>query len=475
MRFFIILLSFWAIALHAQESAWDASPDAALIRERSYQEAGLPTPERARLEALLLIRQVQGASTAALARARAAGADEAQARGEVEAFLEEELLKVDSALVDDLRAAATSLFDRRTPRPSALLLERMAAQSLSRQEVLEVVNEGIRPKNNPTSGVSGGTGLSTSARGIRRYRSRAQLLQALVSGDESERWTATTSITQRSTRMVGHQESFSAQVAVEFLGSRIAAGPAFTFSRKIATSVDIRAEGGSPPTDERGYFDLIARDGSNRPVVRNGVPQSRFVFFTCEAEITIESERLVNGGFKVFGAGAEGEVKSLWANNVTLTSRRVLVPDTVDGRQVTFNDLSLLCHQDFMGARTTNGRTVRDNLRASARNLISSLVYQDSALECVEDRHCDRWYQGVLGIHRYRTAGRCVRARGNVSLLTCQLRGQVGANCAVVQNGQHLSSGYFEYPCDRGLRCVVTRTGRRSFWNPEPWVGECRR
>jgi hypothetical protein len=142
---------------------------------------------------------------------------------------------------------------------------------------------------------------------------------------------------------------------------------------------------------------------------------------------------------------------------------------------VNLETLSRICHNDFMQARTQNGRSVRENMNTTAHNLARGLTFVDRASECVVDTNCNQWFRGVVSIHKHRTGPRCVRAVGNNAMFSCQLRGQVGANCPVVRDGRRVSSGYFEYNCDSGLRCVVTREGRSSFLHREPWVGECRR
>jgi hypothetical protein len=112
------------------------------------------------------------------------------------------------------------------------------------------------------------------------------------------------------------------------------------------------------------------------------------------------------------------------------------------------------------------------------RNLVSSLTYVNPAMKCVINSHCNNWFnKEVLGIHKYKTVPRCVQERGNPSVMTCQLRGGTGANCKVVRDNKVVSSGYFEYACDTGKRCVVKEVGGWGGlfgWTWTPWKGECR-
>lgn len=456
--------------------------DEALTRELGYNFQRLTIDERARLESQRLLTIVAEATLAAYEKAISEGASEEVARAEVEELVSVDLAKLDPNMANEIQAVVTAVLDGREipTNVSPLFQNRVIEASELRQAQLSQTSPanltaGLQ-RMDAVVGVGSGTGLNASTRGVRRYQTRQELIAAMVSGDESERWVATANMSVKSSRATGHDETFTAQLSVEFLGSQISAGPIFTFKRRLTTSVDVKGEGMYPLFNEQGIFDLIWKGADGRPLTNsNGTHQRRFVFFTCDAELLIESERALRGGFKISGVGAEGNLVHTYQNTITLSSRRLLVPDSVDGRQVNLAFLAQICHNDFMRARTQNGRSVRDNMNTTARNLASGLTFVDRASECMVDTHCNNWFRGVVSIHKYRTAPRCARAVGNNAMFSCQLRGQVGANCQVVRNGRRVSSGYFEYTCDRGLRCVVTREGNANFFTREPWVGECRR
>lgn len=307
---------------------------------------------------------------------------------------------------------------------------------------------------------------------------RAGLLAALAGGNRPEDFQVNYNTVARSAESRASQTTFSARVSAEFLGVKISAGPTFSFTQTITSSVEFGGEGYTPLFDGQGRFDLVKRNSQGQPVRVAGVPVPRRVAFSCELEAEVQSETVLAGGFSVAGLGGDGQITRTYKNSVKMSSSDLLVPNTLDGRLATVATLASICQRDYMNVRTSNGRTIRQNIDTNIRNLVSSLTYKNAAMKCVINSHCSRWYnREVLGIHKYRTVPRCIQERGNPSVMTCQLRGGHGANCTVVRDGKRVSKGYFEYTCDTGKRCVVTKQGGwGGFLNTQwiPWKGECR-
>jgi hypothetical protein len=163
---------------------------------------------------------------------------------------------------------------------------------------------------------------------------------------------------------------------------------------------------------------------------------------------------------------------------VTLSSRRVLVPDSIDGREALVSTLARLCHNGYMNTRTSNLKTVKQNLDTMMRNIVSGLTYVNPSMQCVTANHCVNWYnRDVIWMHKQNTVPRCIQTRGSDSLMTCQLRGVEKAACAVVKDGKRVSSGMFEYTCAENYRCTITHQGG-WFQNGrllDPWKAECRK
>lgn len=462
----------------------------AFQREVSYELQRLSTAERARLEAQLLTSRIQQATAVAYEMALREFGSHDEALAAVREYVDGDLAQVTpelnpfiKQLTEDVLANGSGATVNSFPEP---MLAYLTTQSESRQQMLAQTElTSAVPSNRTKSATasnavnpSSGSNLSTRARGVRSYRTKAEFLRALVSGDESERWVATANTVHRTEWAMVSEIEFTGQVKVSFLGSEVSGGPRLKFVVRYSSKLDIKGEGIYPLFDSRGYFDLDWRDASGRVQLLNGRPQRRFVFFTCDAMAEIESEAGAGGTLKLFGVGAEGRASSRWVETTEVSSRRVLVPDTVDGRQTTRASLTNICLQDFLNVRTATGRSIRTNMLTSLRNAATSLVYSNPGMQCVRDNHCTNWFNRRWRINRINAVPRCVQANGNSGLMVCQTRGREGARCPLRSNGiTNIGSlGVLEHPCDTGFQCVRVATIPLGTLLPiTSSIGECRR
>lgn len=449
----------------------------AIEREAMYEINDVAIDQRAWMEGQLLI---QGLREAVL-KSYLLAIDEAQespdapaiARDLIRANMERELHLLAPEIQADLKAVvedvlANPVWESNELPLSEKLLANMKERSLNRIELL----------SKPTSTPSDFTNLADNKGSGSKITSKAALVAALAGGSSPDNFEARYNTKARSSVSLAAQENFSAQVSAKFMGVKLSAGPTFNFKKTITSLVQFGGEGFAPIFDAQGRFDLVKRGNNGAPIVVSGRQVSRRVAFACEVQAEVESETALAGGFSVAGLGAEVKVVKTYRNEVELSSSDLLVPDTLDGRLTTVNTLATICQRDFLRARTSNGRTIKQNLDTMIRNLVSSLTYVNPAMKCVTNSHCYNWFnKEVLGIHKYNTVPRCVQERGNPSVMTCQLRGSTNANCAVVRGGKRVSKGWFEYTCDTGKRCVVTKEGHwGGFLNTQwfPWEGRCR-
>jgi hypothetical protein len=290
------------------------------------------------------------------------------------------------------------------------------------------------------------------------YAKKSDILASMVSDGPSTRWVAAANIALRSETSRKLESKISLQVRVEFLGVEIAAGPIITFQREFQTSVAVGSESLRPVLLPDGNFDFLHRDAEGKTVLENGKPKRRFVNFTCEANLAFQSVYTGSGGFSIEGVGIKNSASNRYTNVVTLSSRRILVPEYIDNKSVTFNYLKTLCHQDFLNTKITNNMTVTDSLNIMMKNVVATLKFSHPKSKCLADNHCSKWFNNeVLAVAKIRNVPRCVEEK-NELYRSCELRGLQGQNCSVYDaKGSRISEGRFEYTCDTGLRCVKTQ------------------
>lgn len=288
----------------------------------------------------------------------------------------------------------------------------------------------------------------------KEYRNKEELLESLVSDRENTRWISTSHMKIDSDEIVEGDTRISLRIKAEFMGIAIEAGPMITFKRNYRTNVSIMAEGLNPVLGADGNFDFLKRDRMGRGIVEGGKQQRRFMIFTCNASLDFESDYTGGGGVSVAGLGANARVTKKFSNSVSLSSRRIFIPESVEGMSLTYKGLTRLCHKDFLRARVTNSMTVSDSLNVMMKNVISSLRFSHPKNRCMTDSHCYNWFnQAAFMQSKKKLFPRCLEDRAE-KFRSCYVRGLQGANCPVIENGKRTSSGQFETQCDRGLKCV---------------------
>ena len=442
-------------------------------REAVYEANDVPLEQRAWMESQLLVQALREAVLKSYFFALEENGDKNSARDLIRANMEKDLPLLAPELQADMKAIVEDVLANPNWESSELvisdkLLANMKERSLNRVQLL----------SKPSSVPSDFSNLADNKGSGSRITSKVALVAALAGGSSPDNFEARYNTKARSSVSLAAEAKFSAQVKASFMGVEIAAGPTFSFKKTVSSSVQFGGEGFAPIFDGQGRFDLVKRGTNGAPLMVSGRAVPRRVAFACEISAEVESESALSGGFSAMGIGPEARIMKTYRNQVELDSSDLLVPDTLDGRLTTVSTLASICQRDFLRAQTSNGRTIGQNLDTMIRNLVSSLTYVNPAMKCVINSHCNNWFsKEVLGIHKYKTVPRCIQERGNPSVMTCQLRGGTGANCKVVRENKVVSSGYFEYTCDTGKRCVVKEVGGWGGlfgWTWTPWRGECR-
>lgn len=415
-------------------------------RELGYERAGLPFEERAKKEANLFAEKIKDQIALAYEAALEKSNDPAAAGNEIRSAIQKDLALAAPEFRNELESLSLEALDQIVSGGSI-------SQEIKLDKIEEILLKSVVERSSYLStpdavGIQNGSafnlnGFLESGLPQVEYSSKQELVDALVSDDQSTRWVSTANSSMKSAETSENAGRISLQVKIEFLGVSLEAGPRISFKRKYNTFATVMAEGLSPVVLPSGKFDYFKKN-----------KERRFLAFFCDASLEFETEYSGGGGFKVAGVGAEGAVSKTYKNSVTLSSRRILVPETVGNQSVSLNFLSEICHKNFLNARIDSSTTVADSLNIMMKSSLESLRYTHPDTKCARDNHCYNWYNNeVLAMVKLNTYPRCVESKDKMSRL-CALRGLEGQNCTVMKNGKRVSGGMFEYVCDEGLKCV---------------------
>ncbi len=240
-------------------------------------------------------------------------------------------------------------------------------------------------------------------------------------------------------------EKFSAQVKASIFGVEISAGPTLSFERRFVINAKLIASGDEPIVSYNSDFNAGVLNHSDK----------RRIVFLCT--VTAQATHKLNGsaGLTILGTGATIE-RGRWESiSVQQTSKLKEVPFIyANGRRTNIKDIENICVKEFY---IKNKKSLSNEVKLAT----SELVYTHSQNQCATDINCVDWHRSLLGIIQGASNPRCASSKINGNPVNiCQLRGKKGNACKVVdKDGKRLSAGYFEYPCDKGLKCTIIKEG----------------
>ena len=431
-------------------------------REVIYEALDLPVEERARREANLLIEtvKVQVETVYKNLLEETGSVDEAIAgvRERVEADtrrmspdLKAEIRDIALNFLDAVARGETASVETAAP----VIEKEMAKTSIAHSNLLRSGVVLLKEQDSPN--------LKTRVRPPIRenttteYKNKAELVASLTSLEQSSiggAMSSGASINSSKSTSVGG--SVSLKVSVKFLGANLSAGPTLSFTRTYSTSVSVNGDGLAPLTS-RNEFDFYVRDESGKIKMKNGKPERRYMTFGCNADLNFGTTLNGSAGLSIMGVGADVNASRSYTNNVGLASRRVNVPEYLEGKTVNMSVLAQICHKEFLNAKLRNNLTLKDSLNIMMRDVISTLVYSNPKTKCVTDAHCQNWFnRTVKPVSGGTAVARCLEERRE-HFFACYARGVAGTKCPIMKDGKLLSNGMNEYGCDRGLRCVQVK------------------
>jgi hypothetical protein len=237
---------------------------------------------------------------------------------------------------------------------------------------------------------------------------------------------------------------------------------------KAEAKVDIKFEAKSSLTTF-----IVAREGKDMPMFVDfdgakslNSSDKRPLFRRCVLSATYTSEKIFSKAAGLsLGLGVGGEIgRDDGIRIERFVSRATPFEQVADYEN--FEDEIADCRE--WGKSEKIQKMVDDDFEA----LTSNLVLHDSVSTCSVDRDCDNYFDDVLAAVKPKSVARCVTNPHETTKRYCSLRTKENFACRVQdKDGRILSSGMFEYPCDKGLKCVVTR---QATWY-QTAQGECRK
>jgi len=447
-------------------------------RELEYDREDLALKQRATLEANLIINQIKSQILTTYENALSELKDQNLAAQKVKEAMDKDLALVNPEFVDEIKTLAFNTLKEiqqgsssnvSLPKLENLLLKDIKARApyLYNEQSHDDVIGGQLPPPTPE-------GIRDSER--RSYSNKDELLKALVSDVESTRWVATSGFQGKSEEWNEDAVNVEIQVPFSFLGMTLDIGPKVSFKKYYKSILQYMGEGMSPELNATGHFDFLKRDEDGNPVLKNGVPQKRFIVFSCEVQFTYETELSAMAGLSfMWIAGGSYKKTQNYTHTVSKASRRIFVPEIVGGKTISLAFLQDICRNDFLKTKINNKMTVSDSLNVSMENAIRSLRVIGGKTQCAVDRHCYEEFKNNFAVNKNVTFPRCENEYTHRTKV-CSVKGLEGASCSVIEKGQLVSSGLFEYDCDKGLECIkVQDAGWFQGWDVyRPAKGECR-
>jgi len=427
-------------------------------RELKYEEQNLSLEQRADNEAMLMAEKIKQQVIISYEKALEDNGDQEAAKLSVREAIERDLELAEPGIrdtigeialkaLDDVASGAISSEDNFDP-----LSKYMLSEVTERSDFL---NKDISFNNSSSSPIASGDKDAER----KTYKNKAEILSSLASDRANTRWLSAASTTLNSQVTKRNDTNISYTLKINFLGADLSGGPSIAFHRHYESRVIILSEGLTPSVLPNGNFDFNKRDRAGQVIMSGGKAQKRFLAFYCETSLNFNTEYSGSGNFSMMGIGGGTSFGAKFANDVTMTSRRILVPEYIGDQTVTLPYLQRLCLNDFLNARINDRMTVKQSLNIQMRNMIASLRFSHPKTKCARDTHCMRWFnQSMRGVVGNAAVPRCLE-EPREKYFACGVRSVVNQKCPVYKAGKHVSNGQFEYPCDKGLTCRTVKEG----------------
>lgn len=427
-------------------------------REMKYQQQEMAPDQRARIEASRLSAEITSQVHKMYHSALERTGNAELAAEEITSAIEQDLVLIADDMQDDIRELSLNALE--AARRGGSISAEANLPKLEKLMLRATIERSLFLNNEMFSSVhayTNNTPVTEKDSEKLEYKSMREIMNSLVSQKASTRWTdsAGMDIDSGVARRTDGQISF--QFKTKFLGIALEAGPVITIKKEISSSARIVTEGHHPLLTSNGNFDFAKRDQNSKAIIKNGSVQKRFSAFFCEASLIFKTDYVGSGGFSYMGIGGSVGRGREVSDRVNVESRRILLPEYIDGKSVTMPLLRQLCHVDFLRARINNTMTMKQSMEVTMKNMLAGAIFIHPKTKCVVDNHCLGWFKkekiNLVGKTAY---PRCAE-ESREKYRACVVTSLAGQRCPVMAKGKLVSSGANEYNCDRGLKCVVTK------------------
>ncbi len=339
-------------------------------RELEYERDRLPLEVRAQREAQLLANRLRAQVRKKYAELIEASAS-LDARAQLQSQIEADLVHVAGELRPEVRAIALDALVEVSEGRSGFgsdfsrLQRRMLLQVRQRARFL---NQRLQTQAPDASHFFETPELHQLTQAQLRNTTKQQVLEGLVSERELAPYLMGSFVTVRSDVASRGDSRVSIQIKADFLGASVEAGPSVSFNRTYRTQAVVMAEGLAPVVNTDRTFDRGRRDRFGTPT-----PGKRTITIGCEVSLLFSATYAGAGGFSVFGVGGSASVSKQYSNAVQVTSNRIMLPETIDGRPVDLGTLSQLCHRDFLKTQVSGAVDVAGSLNIMMRNVLAGV------------------------------------------------------------------------------------------------------
>jgi hypothetical protein len=311
-----------------------------------------------------------------------------------------------------------------------------------------------------------------------RYQNKRQLLESLISRGDNVEWYNRAHIEYKTINSTTNLGSLGLKIP---LGDFVDVGVEMQFARELSIDLELAAEGLHPAMrrvngSRNLEFDFIERDRNGNPIMQNGKAKRRHIYFECRMNLQWKSQYQGSGEVRFFGLGGGFSRLKDEGHVLTYYSRKLIVPEVIGEYYTTPQMLAEICEKDFPQMKISN-KTILNNLNDEMKDIFQNARFHHPTSVCTKDTDCYGWFNQRVSLNKIGTTPRCVEVNKVEKFFGCQLRGKQNANCTVRDaSGKRISSGSFEYICDKGLSCVQTQ---KAEWFPniltlyQHAVGKC--
>lgn len=416
-------------------------------RSFGYEKNNISLQKRTELETNLFAEKVKLQVVKAYDASLEKTGNPDDASFEVRSAIENDLALVDASLRDELRNLALSALEsaQRGEKSEEVNLDKIEQNVFKNlQEQQKFFNVEGEAKES-VAFISEG---KLPARGEGNFATKQSVLEALTADVDGAPFISSNLVNINSSVVKVEAAEISMQIQTFFMGVYIEAGPTIVFSRRYTSNVLVTAEGMEPALLPTGHFNF-KRETRDKP---------RRIIFVCNTGLEFESLYSGKGALTVMGLGPSVTKSNNYNNIVNLGSRRIPVPETIDGKIPTLKDLSDICNKDFLKAKISSTMTVESSLNIMMKSLVANLSFTHPKTQCAVDSHCLKWFnKEILSHAQGKNIPRCIENEAD-KYRACEVRGLEGQNCTVLdKSGKRISSGNLEFACDKGLKCVQTK------------------